>query len=957
MADLPPTPHSSPPLAITVAPDSRVLFLDVGHVRALGPLVAANSNLAQNATVGATVVPPSVQLTDLFGQPVPGITVTFAVGSGGGSVTGATTVTNASGIATVGSWTLGHSPGSNTLTATAPGFIGSPLTFTASAAPGSPAAIARNAGNNQTTTAGTAVAVPPSVFVSDAFGNPVPGVPVTSAVLVGGGSVTGASAVTGANGIATVGSWTLGTAAGNNLLTASVAGLPNPATFSASAVPGASARLAFATQPSTTVPGQLITPAVTVAVEDQYGNVVSTDSSLVSIDLGNNPGATNLGGNRAVQAVNGRATFNALFLTALGSGYTLLPSDGVLQRTPSQPFDVNLATLTPSTTLALTNQPVTFTFRTLSLVPAGGGPFGTVTFSLGGTVLGTAPVNSDGLANFTTALPPSPASGPNVLTARYNDSGSGTNPNSASTAVTVLTTTGAGVPAAIVLGPGSSGSTAVLPDGVPAGVVAGTLRTNSPASGTFVPANYTLVPGFGDDNLFYIVPGSSPETAVLVANFPTAFDSRRSYTVQVSSDSGQGTPVSAVFTLFVAPSSPSSPTRTTTTLTPSGSGTPGQSTSFSVTVSSHQGTPTGSVLLLVDGTPMGVQPLQNGSSTFTNVTLASGQHSLAAVYTGDGTFNASTSTSLNIGPGGSTNHPQFEIGVYDPQSSSFYLRNEKSSGSPDAGTLPMYGLQNWKPVTGDFTGTHKTTIGIVDPSGARDTVNHRDAFWFLGSANGVNDIPAFAYGYASWTPIAGDWTGSGRYGIGAYDPATATFYLRNETSAGAPDAGVFQFGAAGWIPLAGDWTGSGKFGIGVFDPTTATFYLRNELSGGAADAGVIQFGLANWKPVVGDWNGDGKWTIGVVDPSGARDTVNHRDAYWFLSDDNKTVSYTPFAYGYAAWTPLAGVWNPPAGTPMAATGVAGSGAGPLLDVWAVAQLARAQVRHSDALDSLFASGL
>jgi len=40
-------------------------------------------------------------------------------------------MTDASGIATVGSWTLGTTAGTNTLAATAGGLTGSPLTFTA----------------------------------------------------------------------------------------------------------------------------------------------------------------------------------------------------------------------------------------------------------------------------------------------------------------------------------------------------------------------------------------------------------------------------------------------------------------------------------------------------------------------------------------------------------------------------------------------------------------------------------------------------------------------------------------------------------------------------------------------------------------------------------------------------------------------------------------------------------
>src|SRR5207245_7577529 len=58
--------------------------------------------------------------------------VTFAVASGGGTVSPTTAVlTNASGIAAVTSWTLGTTPGSNTLTATADALTGSPVTFTA----------------------------------------------------------------------------------------------------------------------------------------------------------------------------------------------------------------------------------------------------------------------------------------------------------------------------------------------------------------------------------------------------------------------------------------------------------------------------------------------------------------------------------------------------------------------------------------------------------------------------------------------------------------------------------------------------------------------------------------------------------------------------------------------------------------------------------------------------------
>lgn len=95
---------------------------------------AVAAGQAQTATVSTAVgMLPAVVVRDAMGNGVPGVTVTFAVGSGGGSVTGATVPTNASGVATVDRWTLGAMLGVNTLTATATGLTGSPLTFTATA--------------------------------------------------------------------------------------------------------------------------------------------------------------------------------------------------------------------------------------------------------------------------------------------------------------------------------------------------------------------------------------------------------------------------------------------------------------------------------------------------------------------------------------------------------------------------------------------------------------------------------------------------------------------------------------------------------------------------------------------------------------------------------------------------------------------------------------------------------
>lgn len=114
----------------------QVSYTPVGLVlTVVGPSVSAYLGDGQSAPAGASVsVPPAVRLLDAASNPIVGASVTFAVTSGGGSLTDPTTVTtDASGIAQVGGWTLGAPPGTNTISATValPGISGNPVTFTA----------------------------------------------------------------------------------------------------------------------------------------------------------------------------------------------------------------------------------------------------------------------------------------------------------------------------------------------------------------------------------------------------------------------------------------------------------------------------------------------------------------------------------------------------------------------------------------------------------------------------------------------------------------------------------------------------------------------------------------------------------------------------------------------------------------------------------------------------------
>jgi hypothetical protein len=193
--------------------------------------MAANSGTTISGTAGAAVTPaPSVIVRDQNGSPFAGATITFAVSSGGGSVSATSAVTDASGVASV-NWTLGTTAGSNVLTATSGNLS---VTFTATGAAGPAAVMVISSGNNQVGAAAGVLPISPAVSVQDANGNAKSGAAVIFTVGVGGGSITGGNAITNGQGIATVGSWTLGATAGPNTLVATTPGVL-PVTFSATA--------------------------------------------------------------------------------------------------------------------------------------------------------------------------------------------------------------------------------------------------------------------------------------------------------------------------------------------------------------------------------------------------------------------------------------------------------------------------------------------------------------------------------------------------------------------------------------------------------------------------------------------------------------------------------------------------------------------------------------------------
>ncbi|HYV97690.1 MAG TPA: Ig-like domain-containing protein, partial [Gemmatimonadaceae bacterium] len=200
-----------------------------------------------------------------------------------------------------------------------------------------PASMAVAGGGDQAVPAGADVPVRPSVRVRDVYGRPLRLARVTFAVVSGGGSITGAVQTTDENGLATIGSWTLGSVAGANSLSATVAGIAQ-VTIGATGIAGPAAQLAVTTQPLSVAAGAPLRVVMTAL--DAHGNIAVGFTGAVSLALASNPGNATLGGTTTVNAVAGVATFAAFSINRAAAGYTLVAT--AVQLTPATTSAFNI---------------------------------------------------------------------------------------------------------------------------------------------------------------------------------------------------------------------------------------------------------------------------------------------------------------------------------------------------------------------------------------------------------------------------------------------------------------------------------------------------------------------------------------------------------------------------------------------------------------------------------------
>jgi|GEM_PF-4006422 len=324
----PPPPTPATPVAPVAANDAY--SLPAGATLT----VAAATGLLANDALGSPVATLSAVLGG-DGQPLGTRTIlngTVAVDA----ATGAFTLTGAT---RAGTETFGYE-----LTSTS-GISRGVITITVT--PGAAAAMAAYLGDGQTAAAGATVAVSPAVRVTDAYGNPVAATGVAFAVTGGGGLATALSPTTTGDGIAAVGSWTLGSA-GANTLQATSTGLPT-VTFTATAT-------AVCTGGS---PATAVFSAISAPLTVNFLGDVSRSVTVLVTDACGAP----LSGVAVTWSQSGG-------LNVSGSGSTATGADG--KATASWMYSPYCGTKTVSATVAGLDA-VTYTISQPACAPGGGG--------------------------------------------------------------------------------------------------------------------------------------------------------------------------------------------------------------------------------------------------------------------------------------------------------------------------------------------------------------------------------------------------------------------------------------------------------------------------------------------------------------------------------------------------------------------------------------------------------
>ncbi|MDQ3262498.1 MAG: hypothetical protein M3Y59_02385 [Myxococcota bacterium] len=315
-------------------------------------------------TVAGGTLSPAVTVTvrDAGGNTVTSFNGSISLAQGAGSPAGAvlsgtTSVSASSGVATFANLSLDKAGTGYSLVAS--GASLAPVTsstFAVSVGAASQLVFAQPPTNS---TAGAAISPAIRVELRDAAGNLLTSSSANVTLALGnnpgGSTLSGTKTRAAVSGVATFNDLSLDRVGSGYTLVATSGALPSSESASFSVAAGTASQLVFIQQPSDTLAGAAITPAVSVAVRDASGNTVTSFSGTLTVALGaGSPAGAVLAGTTSVTLASGVGTFADLSIAQAGSGYSLQAAVSGLSPVISTLFAIQVG---GASKLVLTQQP------------------------------------------------------------------------------------------------------------------------------------------------------------------------------------------------------------------------------------------------------------------------------------------------------------------------------------------------------------------------------------------------------------------------------------------------------------------------------------------------------------------------------------------------------------------------------------------------------------------------
>ena len=275
-----------------------------------------------------------------------------------------------------------------------------------------------------------------------------------------------------------------------------------------------------------------------------------------------------------------------------------------------------------------------------------------------------------------------------------------------------------------------------------------------------------------------------------------------------------------------------------------------------------------------------------------------------------------------------TNQLPSRIGIFRPSTGQWFL-DRNGNGVVDCSNNDLcinnYGQDGMRPVSGDWNGNGKSSIGTFDTTTGSWHLDNGNYIWDSCGATEDLDLCFNSAGQQGASPVVKE-RGNDQINIGTFrSQVTTTVNGRRVTTLGvwqfdtdgdgtvdncAVDECIDGFGnSSGDLPVIGDWSNNGIEKIGFFRSTTGQWYLdfngNGRWDGSDTDKFIAHFGIVGDLPVAGDWAETGEIKIGIFRPTTGE---------WFLdlngngSWDGCEIDICISQFGQPGDFPVVGKW-------------------------------------------------